>query len=437
MKTVITYGTFDLLHEGHVNLLRRAKELGDYLIVGVTSEDFDRSRGKINVQQSLSERMQAVRETGFADLIVPEEYFGQKIDDIRRYGVDVFTVGSDWVGHFDYLKEFCEVVYLDRTEGISSTELRSANSQMRLGIVGDSPEIAKFIGETKYVSGVELAGICPLGGAGAVHAGGFATFESVEALAEASDAVYVACDPRQRAEATRTALQAGKHVMCESPIAFSEDEARELLALSRERGVVLFEAIKTAYALAFSRLMLLVKSNHLGKVRSVRATCTSLQDRRLGSFEEWGPIALLAVFSALGTEYEDASCTTWRDSESGRDLFTKVDLAYGSAVGTIEVGNGVKSEGDLVVSGTDAYAYVPSPWWKTDYFEIRREDPSENKRYFYQLDGEGIRHEIAAFSRAVSRGETAASSISEDMTVAFAKLMGAFQSGSLRTQTIR
>ena len=115
MKRVITYGTYDLLHYGHLKLLERAKALGDYLIVGVTADDFDRKRGKINVQQTLIERIEAVRSTGLADEIIVEEYEGQKIDDIKRLGVDVFTVGSDWIGEFDYLQEFCKVVYLERT----------------------------------------------------------------------------------------------------------------------------------------------------------------------------------------------------------------------------------------------------------------------------------------------------------------------------------
>ena len=110
MVKIITYGTYDLLHYGHVRLLQRAKELGDYLIVGVTAADFDKTRGKINVQQSLEERVAAVQATGIADRVIIEEYEGQKIDDIRKYGIDIFTVGSDWIGYFDYLNEFCKVV---------------------------------------------------------------------------------------------------------------------------------------------------------------------------------------------------------------------------------------------------------------------------------------------------------------------------------------
>lgn len=115
MTKVITYGTYDLLHEGHIRLLERAKALGDYLIVGVTADGFDQARGKINVQQSLMERIEAVRNTGLADQIIIEEYEGQKIDDIQRYDVDIFTVGSDWTGKFDYLNQYCKVVYLDRS----------------------------------------------------------------------------------------------------------------------------------------------------------------------------------------------------------------------------------------------------------------------------------------------------------------------------------
>ena len=130
MKKVITYGTYDLLHYGHIRLLERAKNLGDYLIVGVTADDFDKSRGKINVRQSLMERVEAVKATGLADEIIIEEYEGQKIDDIKRFEIDIFTIGSDWKGKFDYLKEYCEVIYLDRTEGISSSELRKKRADL-------------------------------------------------------------------------------------------------------------------------------------------------------------------------------------------------------------------------------------------------------------------------------------------------------------------
>ena len=160
MKKVITYGTYDLLHYGHIRLLERAKALGDYLIVGVTADNFDLARGKINVQQSVMERIDAVRATGLADEIIVEEYEGQKIDDIRRKGVDVFAIGSDWQGKFDYLKEFCEVVYLERTKGVSSSELRAEKREVKIGLVGESTILNKFERESHFVNGVKISAVC-------------------------------------------------------------------------------------------------------------------------------------------------------------------------------------------------------------------------------------------------------------------------------------
>ena len=157
MKKVITYGTFDLFHEGHYKLLERAKALGDYLIVGVTTEHFDEARGKVNVMDSLVDRIDNVRKTGFADEIIVEDHDGQKVEDIQKYGVDIFVLGSDWRGQFDYLKEYCQVVYLERTDHISSTMIRKEKFPIvRIGIIGTGRMAPRFISEAKYVSGIEV-----------------------------------------------------------------------------------------------------------------------------------------------------------------------------------------------------------------------------------------------------------------------------------------
>ena len=153
MKKVITYGTFDLLHQGHINLLRRARELGDYLVVGVTSDSFDKGRGKLNVRNNVLERVESVRATGYANEIIIEDYLGQKIDDIQHYDIDIFVIGNDWEGKFDYLKEYCEVIYLPRTENISSTMLRDSNGiRLRIGVIGSGRIARRFIPETKVVN---------------------------------------------------------------------------------------------------------------------------------------------------------------------------------------------------------------------------------------------------------------------------------------------
>ena len=160
MIKVITYGTYDLLHQGHINLLRRAKELGDYLIVGVTSDSFDQGRGKLNVRNNVLERVEAVKATGYADEVIIEDYTGQKIDDIQKYDIDIFAIGSDWVGKFDYLNEYCKVVSLPRTEGISSTQLRAETQETyRIGIVGSGRIARRFVPESKVVSGAEVVSV--------------------------------------------------------------------------------------------------------------------------------------------------------------------------------------------------------------------------------------------------------------------------------------
>ena len=160
MVKVITYGTYDLLHQGHINLLRRAKKLGDYLIVGVTNDNFDRDRGKLNVRNNVLERVEAVRATGYADEIIIEDYIGQKIDDIQKYEVDIFAIGSDWEGKFDYLNEFCKVVYLPRTKGISSSMLREGSQdEVRVGIIGCGRVAKRFPMEASVVSGINLVAV--------------------------------------------------------------------------------------------------------------------------------------------------------------------------------------------------------------------------------------------------------------------------------------
>lgn len=415
MVKVITYGTFDVLHEGHIRLLRRAKALGDYLIVGVTGDDFDLSRGKINNRQSLSDRIKAVRETGLADRIIVEEYDGQKIDDVRKYGVDVFTVGSDWEGKFDYLRDYCKVVYLPRTEGVSSTEIRAKSRMLRIGMVGEVKFIKKYIRESTFVNGCIAAAACSsderfLGELDVP----FKTSDYDELLGQV-DAVYVASHPSLHYEQIKKAIENGKHVLCESPIALSAEECDELFALAEEKGVILADAIKTAYSTAYTRMLLLVKSGAIGKPVAVDATCTSLteiDDRpdyfstKWNSSCEWGPTALLPVFQILGCDYKEVRLSSvFADKDKTFDRFSKMDFTFNGAVATVKVGSGVKSEGELIVSGTNGYVYVPAPWWKTDYFEIRRENTTENKRYFYQLDGEGIRYEIVAFVKAVENGK--------------------------------
>lgn len=438
MTKVITYGTYDLLHYGHIRLLERAKSLGDYLIVGVTSDSYDLTRGKINAQQSLVDRIEAVRSTGLADEIIVEEYEGQKIDDIKRYDIDIFTVGSDWKGHFDYLNEFCKVVYLDRTEGVSSSEIRTGERTIRIGLVGELPALDKFWHECKYVNGAIVSGLFSLDTRLlSKELNLLPIYGSYEQLLDNCDAVFIYSSYQYRYDQIKLALQYRKHVLCESPIAMTIDQWKELKALAGIQKVVLMDSLKTAYSTAYYRLQLLVKSGIIGEIVTVDSICTSQSKLRLSkeenfshiwnSISEWGPTALLPIFQLMGTEYNDkVIITRLQDGSTDFDLFTKISFIYPHGVASMKIGQGVKSEGELIISGTEGYIYVPAPWWKTDYFEIRFEDPNNNKRYFYQLDGEGIRYEIVSFLKTIQRGVDY-KYIDDNISEAFVKVMQDFE----------
>ena len=373
MKKVITYGTYDLLHQGHINLLRRAKELGDWLIVGVTTDKFDLERGKMNSYNNLMERIEAVKSTGYADQIIIEEYKGQKIDDIQKYGVDIFAIGSDWEGYFDYLKEYCEVVYLPRTEGISSTLLRGERPSVKVGILGSDSVKDSFIKEAGVVNSIEIA-----------------------PDPDACQAIYISSSCELHYQQAKEALEKGKHVLCEPPLAFSTAEAEELFSLADEKNLVLMLAHKTAYCPAFGHLVSLLKSGAIGEIVDISVSGLG------GSMNESASVALLPIFKLLGTEYKNV--TFFSKMKEGVDIFTKGILSYDKGIASFQVGTGAKSEGNLVISGTKGYAYVPAPWWKTDYFEIRFEDQNLNKKYFYPFVGEGLRYEIKDFVSSILQG---------------------------------
>lgn len=414
---VITYGTFDLFHEGHRRLLERAKELGDYLIVGVTTDNYDDSRGKLNVRQSLMDRIRNVQDSGLADEIIIEEYEGQKVQDMQKYKVDIFAIGSDWLGKFDYLNDYCTVVYLDRTKGVSSTQLRNEDGGvLRVGIVGAGRIAARFVAEARYVSGVSVEAVYSRNHE---RAAAFAqrcelqyANETFEDLLQHVDALYVASPHASHYDYARQAIEAGVHVLCEKPMTLTRQATAELHELAAARQVILVEAIKTAFSPGFQRMVAVARIGTIGTVRSVDATFTKLVDegRELhgddgGSISELATYPLVAIVKLLGTDYTDVRTHSFRPQDSEVELYSRIDVTYPHAIASARTGIGVKAEGELVVAGTKGYVYVPAPWWKTEYFEARFENPAKNKKYYYKFDGDGLRYELAEFAWMI-RNET-------------------------------
>ncbi|MBQ2884587.1 MAG: Gfo/Idh/MocA family oxidoreductase [Alphaproteobacteria bacterium] len=435
MKKVITYGTYDLLHQGHINLLRRAKELGDYLIVGVTSDSYDRGRGKLNVRNNVLERVEAVRKTGYADEIIIEDYLGQKIDDIQKYDVDVFAIGSDWEGYFDYLNEYCKVVYLPRTQGVSSTMLRAESQDVfRLGIVGSGRIANRFVPEAKVVDAVEINSVFDPNKMNAeifAEKYGLKSYsENYQQFLSDVDAVYVASPHLTHYQYTKEALEAGKHVLCEIPFTLSGAQAKELYEYADAHNIVLLEASKTAYCPAFCHIITLVKSGVIGEVMDVKASLSKMVEtptRELdaqqagGAMNEHAPLTLMSIIKLLGKEY--AKVDFYSKMENEVDVYTKANICYPHATASITLGIGVKTEGNLIISGTKGYIYVPAPWWLTDFFEVRYEDQSKNKKYFYSYDGDGLRYEIQEFIAMIANNRRSCYKLRRRESIAIAEII--------------
>lgn len=442
MKKVITYGTYDLLHQGHINLLRRAKEQGDYLIVGVTSDSFDKERGKLNVRNNVLERIEAVKATGYADEIIIEDYVGQKIDDIQKYNVDIFAIGSDWEGIFDYLNEYCKVVYLPRTEGISSTMLRAELQQVvNLGIVGTGRIANRFIDEAACVNGVEIAACYNIDNEAAKN---FADKYNIgfwhnrfDIFLDDVDAVYIATPHIYHYDQIKQSLEAGKHVLCEIPMALSGEEAKELYKLAKQKKLVLLEACKTAFCPAWTHLLTLVKSGVIGEVVDVKASLSKLMPETNirefnaaqagGSVTELVPLCAMAIVKLLGIDYKESYF--YSKMYNGVDVFTKINMLYEKATASMTLGLGVKTEGNLVISGTKGYVLVPSPWWLTNYFEVCYEDQNKNKKYFYTYQGEGLRYEIQEFAAMIFNNRLSCFRLWRHESVAIANIIGEYRKG--------
>lgn len=395
MKKVITYGTFDLFHKGHYNIIKRAKALGDYLIVGVTSESYDIERGKLNVRDSLIKRIENVRRTGLADEIIIEEYQGQKVNDIIKYDIDVLVVGSDWRGKFDYLKNYCDVQYLERTKNISSTKLRSEGIIFNMGIATDDIKDNDFVQESKYVSGIHVERVfCEDEETAREFCENYeldSWWSDYDEFLSDVDIVYIKCKQSRRADLIERALEQGKYVISDSPITLSSEKLRSLFEKAKENHVVLIDRLTLVYLRAFNQLVWLVHSNLVGNLVSVK--CAISQDDFEGGkpFNETVCTALCAVLKLLGRDCLDVNTNAVKD-QSGNFVYDMITMKYPNALATIEIGTTVDIEDELVIIGSDGRVTIPNDWWNTGYFEANIAGKEFLKRYSFNFEGNGFRY---------------------------------------------
>lgn len=416
MTTVITYGTFDLFHKGHYNILKRARDLGDHLIVGVTSESYDIERGKLNVKDSLVTRIKNVERTGLADEIILEEYEGQKINDVIKYNVDILVVGSDWRGKFDYLNEYCKVVYLERTKGISSTQLRHENGSLyRLGLATDDADDRLYFEEALYVSGAHPACVwCPdsrLGDELLEKHQLESAYTDYDQFLDAADIVYVKVGAQHRLELILRALRAGKHVIAASPIALDQAGAEEAFELAHAMSRVLIEDIRLAYLRAFTQLDWQVHGGAIGQIQSATISARVMDARGSNAYEEIISSALLVAVKLFGSSA--FRCT--HVARAGRDdsFHDCILLEYESGIVSVELSNSPFWHSSLLICGTGGVAHVPDDWWNMGYFKISDRSDINTKRFSFNFEGNGFRYLIQELLTIIDEQRDASSRLTE------------------------
>lgn len=399
MTKVITYGTWDLFHEGHYRLLQRAKALGDYLIVAVTTETFDKSRGKIGVVDPIVKRIENVKKTGFADEIIVEEYIGQKFDDVQRYNVDIFAIGSDWNGHFDYLKDYCKVVYLERTKDISSTLIRKTQYRVyRIGIIGNSSTVDTFVSEANLVSGANIQNIYD---PDIKIAKKFAekwdlnAYNDLDKFYEATDLIYIASPPHLHYDYIKKTLEHGKHVLCEKPLVLNKWQAEELFSYARKNKLLLFEGIETAYSPGFRKLLGIARSGKIGQIKNLETCFINPHSTRNGvsNLLEMESYAIFPALKLFGVDFESLNFDIVSTNDKS-SILIRTTFKFSTGIATATCGTGMSSEQRLLISGNKGYIVALPPWWKTTYFEVHLENPKAEEKYTETFLGDGLRYEI-------------------------------------------
>ncbi|MCR5143892.1 MAG: Gfo/Idh/MocA family oxidoreductase [Lachnospiraceae bacterium] len=288
-------------------------------------------------------------------------------------------------------------------------------SEIRIGIIGTGRIATRFMSECDEANNAKVVAIY------SHHIESVRFFveqnkysddllqtEDLEELFSTVDAVYIATPHEYHFTYAKKALEAGKHVLCEKPIALKGEDALELFELARDRRLICMEAIKTAYCPGFAGVLRLIEEGAIGKPYDIEATFTKIggaSGREMwgdyaGSFLELGSYVLLPVAKIHGIDSKQSY--VWSvDSVTGCDSYSKVTITYEDVSATVKTGLGVKSEGELIIAGDSGYIRVPSPWWLTSRIEVHHEDPNKVETYESEFAGSGLRYEIREFANKV------------------------------------
>lgn len=336
-------------------------------------------------------------------------------DFARLVGKNEAEISRWFSGKFNISRNSQLLIETALGEPISSdSTFRISSGDVLIGIIGTGNMAERFVRESYSATGVRVLAAYDIDETKAQQfcsANGIAKCcRSAEELISNVDAVYVSSHIDTHYLYTRMSLENNRHVLCEMPFTYTRAEADELLKLAAHRNLVLMPALKTAYCPSFGQMVNVAKTGIIGDIVDVTATVTNLLDESAPvdfaneRMVENTSYPLLAFFKLLGMDAMRIYPFVRR--KGNRILFTSTTIQYSGAVGCMKVGVGVKSEGSLVVSGTRGYIYVPAPWWKPDYFEVRFENPADNKKYFFPYESAGLRYEIEVWKNRIGRQDT-------------------------------
>jgi len=433
MRTVITYGTFDLFHQGHYNILKRAKEEGDYLIVGVTGETYDAERGKLSVQDSLATRIENVKKTGFADKIIVEEYLGQKIHDIIKYHVDVFVIGSDWKGKFDHIGKYCEIKYLERTKNISSTQLRQETLNIyNYGIATDDLDDRDAVTEPKVVSGIHVESSFSENEDIAKQ---FAEryemnqgYSDYKAFLDSVDIVSIKVPREKRLGYLRAALEEGKHVICDMPATLDFQEQKQLEKLAKDKGSVFFGNVLTIHQQAFGQLLWMARGNLIGDLVSIKCSISKklFDGEKYFDFIDLAYYPVCAIVKILGVDYNNCSVNLVRN-EKGEITYGIISFSFENSVAVCEISMDLDTDCEMTIIGTDGEIYVPEDWWRMGYFKYKNANDPRTKHYSSNFEGNGFRYLVQSFLQEIRSNSSDAARITEEEAAVILKVLNAIR----------
>jgi len=426
MKKIITYGTFDLFHKGHYNILKRAKDYGDYLIVGVTGENYDIGRGKLSVHDTLATRIENVKNTGLVDEIIVEEYLGQKIGDIIKYDIDAFVIGDDWVGKFDHLSRYCNMIYLERTKGISSTQLRQENfEQYDIGIITDEKDDNELVKEAKLVNGFEVKNVCCHDKKTLNEFQRKYKVKNVcddyEDMLEKSDIIYVHCAIEKRVNYIRQALKAGKHVIYDSPSTFKSYELEEMIALAKEKNLILMENIKMVHIYVFNQLLWMTQGGLIGDILSFNCSISKDDENRINLFYDLSALALLPMLKIMGQNYEKAD---FKVSKDGDEIeFASMNFVYPNGRAVINVGDIIRVDNQLEIIGTKGTIRMRGNWWRSKNFSLHKPGIADAELYNTNFEGNGFKYLIKAMSTMLNNNRIDSMGVFEDESLKIVEIL--------------